>query len=40
MDVFGQILHFTPLFMADLVEILPSMHAIQLKHSGIKHILI
>jgi hypothetical protein len=25
MDVFGQILHFTPLFMADLVEILPSM---------------
>jgi hypothetical protein len=25
MDVFGQNLHFTPLFMADLVEILPSM---------------
>jgi hypothetical protein len=23
--IFGQILHFTPLFMADLVEILPSM---------------
>jgi hypothetical protein len=25
MDVFGQILHFTPLFIADLVEILPNM---------------
>jgi hypothetical protein len=25
MDVFGQILHSTPLFMADLVEILPNM---------------
>jgi hypothetical protein len=26
MDVFGQILHFTPLYMADLVEILPNMY--------------
>jgi hypothetical protein len=25
MDVFGQILHFTPLFIATLVEIPPSM---------------
>jgi hypothetical protein len=26
MDVFGQILHFTPLFIANLVEILPNMY--------------
>jgi hypothetical protein len=39
MDVFGQILHFTPLFMADLDEILVCKYAIQLKHNGIKHIL-
>jgi hypothetical protein len=26
MDVFGKILHFTPLFITDLVEILPNMY--------------
>jgi hypothetical protein len=26
MDVFGQIFHFTPLFIADVVEILPNMY--------------
>ena len=36
MDVFGQVLHFTPLFTSRRN---PSKYAIQLKHNSIKHIV-
>jgi hypothetical protein len=40
MDVFGQILHFTPLFIANLVETWnPSKYVRQRIQNGIKHVL-
>jgi hypothetical protein len=38
MDVFGQIRHLTPIFIAD-TRWNSSKYASQLRHNGIKHIL-